>query len=520
MSRIISCFFSDSNYAVLLTTVFMILGAISASHHEMWRDETQAWLLAKDSSSIIDLFKNLKYEGHPGLWHLCLMPLTRVTRSLIMMQVFHLMIAGASVYVFSRFSPFTKLQKALFAFGYFPFYEYSIICRNYALGVLLLFIFCTLFEKRFTKLYGGGLTLPLLGFILFLLAHTSVHCLIITIAIGIGLFTEYLFTSKRSLTTPAKRLEIYLGFLIIALGIATSVIQLKPPADTGFAVAWITKYDSTRLKNVFNIVARAFAPIPRFTLHFWKSNILDSLPASATMKPILSGLILLWAIILLFGKRISLLIYTSGTIGLLTFFYVKYFGSARHHGFLFMLFIASAWISYYCKDANTNLRHLNRLSSMFRRHMNIPLSLILIANLVGGAAATGMDYVYTFSQGKAAARYIRRSKMEDMTMVGEVDHAVSTIAGYLGNKLYYVRGDRLGSFVIWDKDRTKKVSHDDVLRRSRELADLKKQDILIILNSPLSEKALRKYPLTEISKFEEAVVPNEIYYLYLMETAP
>jgi hypothetical protein len=43
----------------------------------MWLDELQAWLIARDSSSVIDLFKNLKYEGHPGLWHICLYLISR-----------------------------------------------------------------------------------------------------------------------------------------------------------------------------------------------------------------------------------------------------------------------------------------------------------------------------------------------------------------------------------------------------------------------------------------------------------
>jgi hypothetical protein len=487
---------SDKNFLITVTVTFVILGTIFAFHHEMWRDEIQAWLIARDSSSIIDLFRNLKYEGHPGLWHLCLMPLSRITRSPAMMQVFHLIIAAASVYIFCRFSPFRKFQKALFAFGYFTFYEYSIICRNYAPGVLLLFIFCTLFEKRFARF-------PLIGVVLFLLAHTSVHCLIITIALFIALLVECLFTRKGNL-------KILLGFLIIALGITTSVLQLKPPADSGFAVAWTLKYDYTRLRDVFHIVERAFAPIPKSTLHFWNSNIFAS---SVRAKSIISCAVIVCALILLLGKRVSLLIYVSGTIGLLAFFYAKYFGSMRHHGFLFILFIVSAWVSYYCPDAK-RLRIVNRVSSIARKYIDIPLALILMAHLVGGAVAARMDYIYTFSQGKAVARYIKESRMEDMTMIGEMDYAVSTIAGYLGNRIYYVRGDRLGSFVIWDKARTANVTPENVLQKAKELAD---QNPLIILNSPLNEDLLSRYAVTEISRFENAVVGDEVYYLYLEE---
>src|SRR5215469_18650132 len=61
-------------YAWIITTMFFLLGANLLLHHEMWRDEIQDWLLARDSNSVPRLFANLKYEGHPGLWYLLLMP--------------------------------------------------------------------------------------------------------------------------------------------------------------------------------------------------------------------------------------------------------------------------------------------------------------------------------------------------------------------------------------------------------------------------------------------------------------
>ena len=71
----------ETHYALGLAFFFLAVGAYTTSHHEMWRDEIQAWLLARDSASVFELFAHLKYEGHPGIWHLCLMPLTRITHS-------------------------------------------------------------------------------------------------------------------------------------------------------------------------------------------------------------------------------------------------------------------------------------------------------------------------------------------------------------------------------------------------------------------------------------------------------
>ncbi len=70
---------------------------------------------------------------------------SRITSSPLGMQVLHLIIATCSVYVFLKYSPFTRTTKLLFIFGYFPCYEYAVLSRSYALGVLGLFSFCALF---------------------------------------------------------------------------------------------------------------------------------------------------------------------------------------------------------------------------------------------------------------------------------------------------------------------------------------------------------------------------------------
>ena len=459
---------TDMRYAIGLTTGFLILGGLTAFNHEMWRDEIQAWLLARDSASFFELFAHLKYEGHPGLWHLCLMPLSRITASPVIMQVFHLLIAGVTVYLFVRYAPFNWLQKFLFCFGYFVLYEYAVIARNYALGLLLLILFCVLFRERYKRpLWIGG--------ILFLLAHTSVHALIVTIAISFALFCEYFLMKiarletappaehhsapvgalfkralasarfapappsdhlpgpvgalfkralasarlktaptaehhpgpvgalfkralesarlktaptdgnrwgpvgalfKRALesarletaptaasgrvtvgalckrapkhtpfqTAPTNNTLVWLSFALICIGILTSVLQLKPPVDTGFAVGWKFDYQTSHLFKVIELISRAYLPIPKPTLHFWNSHQLETYPLFQTLQIPLCFLLIFCGVVLTYKRPIALLIYLTSTLGLLAFFYVKYYGSIRHHGFLFLTFVMVAWI--------------------------------------------------------------------------------------------------------------------------------------------------------------------------------
>src|SRR6476646_8911192 len=111
----------------------------------MWRDELQAFMVAAASNTPLDLFAKLKYEGHPGLWHLLLWVVTRFTTDPVAMQALHLVIAlGVWVLVW-RLSPVGKL---LLLLSYYLFWEYFVVSRGYALGVLLGFGFAALQARR------------------------------------------------------------------------------------------------------------------------------------------------------------------------------------------------------------------------------------------------------------------------------------------------------------------------------------------------------------------------------------
>jgi len=496
----------DSRYAIILSLIFVIPSIILALRHEMWRDEMNVWLIARDLSSPFEIIKHLRYDGHPSLWHLCVFALRHIFPYPIAMQMLHLVIATMTVYMFVRFSPFTKLQKALFIFGYFSFYEYNIIVRNYALGVFLIFLVCTLFPKRFALF-------PLVGFILFLLSHTSIHALIIVISIGFVLSMEYITSAERRKDTNKPKIGI--GFFLIALGIITSIIQLKPPPDYGFAVEWITKFDPKHLQNVLSLVSRTFIPIPQFTFSFWGTNILDKFPSAITVHLVLSCLILLWGMLLLVKKPLALLMYISATIGLLTFFYIKYSGSMRHWGFLFVVFLASIWMGKYLHDKEHTQGPFGVISSALQRHQNKVLIVILTIHLIGGVVAGQFDYRYIFSQAKPTAEFIKKEKLDNLLIAGDEYTGIAPIGGYLGQKIYYPRVHRVGSFWILKEGWLPNVSVDEILDDVEKFKKKDGRDVLLILNYPLDNQKLEKYSLIKVSEFLPAIVGYEQYYLYL-----
>ena len=57
--------------------IFLAIVGVKFGYHEQWKDEWQAWFLARDLN-VPDLLGFLYYEGHPALWYLWMKPFSLV----------------------------------------------------------------------------------------------------------------------------------------------------------------------------------------------------------------------------------------------------------------------------------------------------------------------------------------------------------------------------------------------------------------------------------------------------------
>ena len=108
----------SSKFVWIITFLFFSVSFFGILHHEMWRDELQSWLVAKDAHSIAELFKNSTYEGHPMGWYLLLFFVNIFTSSPFAMQILNVLIGTAFIFLFVKHSGFSLLQSVLFVFGY------------------------------------------------------------------------------------------------------------------------------------------------------------------------------------------------------------------------------------------------------------------------------------------------------------------------------------------------------------------------------------------------------------------
>lgn len=507
-------------FTILLVLVFFSLGLIGIINHEMWRDELQAWLIARDSSSIGNLFENLKYELHPSFWHLCLYLITRFTQNPVAMQIFHLLIATGSIYIFARFAPFTRIQKILFSFGYFPFYEYAIISRNYGLGIFFFFLFCSFFQTRRT-------TYSILAIILFFLANTNAYGLIIALALGTTLIFEHTFNFNLSL---ANKKDISISMIIFLIGTLISIIQLIPTLDNAFPIR-DPKLNSVKLlAYTIMMMGRSYIPIPNvFTYHFWNTNIIDILYNNPVGDDILKVLftilsigLFVFSVTLFTQNLVPFFAYIITTLGALSFSYLtqQHIGYLRHQGHLFIILIVCLWISKFYNDSFVPLGFINNLSYFLRKYRKCFISSILCINFAVGIFFFVMDLYNPFHLSKEVAIFIKNHNMENVTIVAS--YRSSPISGYLNTKFYYIENDKFGSFIIWDKLWEKRSSANQI-KAQKYIADtldkLKKREnenIILLLHYKLKAKEFNNIKVVKLAEFYKSIYPDD-YYLYLVQ---
>jgi hypothetical protein len=231
-----------------------------------------------------------------------------------------------------------------------------------------------------------------------------------------------------------------------------------------------------------------------------------------------SSAVLIWVIFLIVLIRLPsvLLFFLLGTVGLLSFYYLKRIYDVSHSGFLFILFFGVLWIYRYSKE--TMITSIDRFFRFFDGVLDKAVTIILIFHLIGGAIAITMDYRYVFSYGKEVASFIREREFQNKLIIAESDAAASSVLGYLRKEqFYFPRGDRFGSFVRWDIARVDKPTDDLIINKAHELGGRYGMELLFIMNRPLNQDQRSNKSLTQVATFTGSIVKNEGYYLYLLQ---
>ena len=216
---------------ILVLLLYVAANGYLMFFHEAWRDESQAWVIAKQLSwtQIPEICAS---EGHPLLWFYILkisilfgLPF----RYISVISIFFMALAAGVLLFKSDFKWFTKI---LIILSPLFFYYNPVICRNYSVIMLLICLLCTLWKDRHEK--------PLLYAIPVVLLFQS-HILISGLAIGCILdMCINLISNKKH-----RDLKHFGGLLVSAASFSLMFLELrqKPGAEHFITITGDYVYD-------------------------------------------------------------------------------------------------------------------------------------------------------------------------------------------------------------------------------------------------------------------------------------
>jgi len=494
---------------------FLAVGLFCVLHHEMWRDELEVWLIARDSATLPDLVHHCATQAHPLLWYVLAWGLVRVAANPLALQLLSLLLGAGAALVFFRCAPFPLLQRLLFCFGYYGLYEYTVIARAHALQLLLTFAALALFARR--RRIGAVEAL-----LLVLLANTNLYGLIAAAQfVLLALLLEGPFRfARQAWRKPRSALPVLVVLAGAALGFGQILAQAMAMGPDHIG-AYAPGYDLQWILSGLTAVAHGFLPLQDpLTIHSWNSTFLSLLPAS--LEPAVGAL--LGAGFLALGtwslrrRPAVLAVFLLGTGSMLVATLFFWHGYTRHHGQFFLWLMCCIWLARVLPGTEDRGRSQPR-----GRSWSPPLSALLTALLLLQALACAwavvQDVRRPFSQSRAAGLLLRGAEFEDTILVGSVDYAVQPIAAYVDRPIWYPESGRFGTFMDWSA-RRRLVPVENALQDALDLFEREGRDVVLVLNHTprlaLGQR-LALGPDGELLYFAAltgAIVPDENYHLY------
>lgn len=293
---------------IMCIAVYAIGHMLMMLVHEPWFDEALAWLIARDSSIKQVLFEAPHYEGHPGLWHLVLMPFAKLGAPYeLSLTLVSLIFSGLAMTLLVWKAPFKRLVKLLIPFTYFCFYQYSVVSRPYCMMMLAMVLIAMLYKSRNDK---PGRYVAAMGF----LCATSAYGVVIAGGMCIVWLVEMWQAGKMVYAKNrvagffkylcAKGKVWYLtGLFVYAL----SIIYRIMPTDKTYATIRQAENFSNSFRGILNrLLYTMFGALPDTVLTNTYSdlNVLANAGISKTELIVSGGLgILMLAAIFVYGRK-------------------------------------------------------------------------------------------------------------------------------------------------------------------------------------------------------------------------
>lgn len=430
-------------WAAGVTLVYVVAAVWGVLHHELWRDEYQAWLIAANSSSLADVIRNCRYETHPALWHMLLYLLMKVSATPAAMQAAHVTAAATGVFLFNLCAPFGRAEKLLYTAGYYAFFEYVLISRNYVLGILGIIVVTSLYCRRERRLLPVAVAL-------FFLANSNLCGFILAGAFALFMAADLLRSRGEGKPLPARG-TLLLAAAIVVVGLVVAMAQIVPPADHSFAAKVAHHLEPERLKTAVAAQFLNYFPVPRLdtvsfwnTSFFWKALLADD--PRLSLYVVLSVALTVFLACRFRRDAPALLLYLSAAAGVIGVQYVTQSTFVRHGGHVFMAFVIASWL-HLARRREGDGKEAGE--GLYRAAL---LAMLCVQAAVG-TYAYAVELRHPFSNLGKTAAYILDRHLENGFIFGDIDFRVSPLSALIHRPIYFPDQDRLESFIVWKAEK-------------------------------------------------------------------
>jgi hypothetical protein len=410
----------------------MAVSGYTMARHEVWADEVHSWNIAKGSSSYPDLVANRRYEGHPPGWYTILWTISKFTHNIAYMKAAQWAIACTVVFMVLFFSPFPLSTRILIPFGYYFLFEYGVLSRNYAIGVLLACCICLIIRRDFKY------KLLLYYVLLFCLSNT--HLLAMLLAGSLHLYFLLLNIEQKK-TKGTIALHALSGVLIFL----PALYFIAQPSDSQQNIHfWINKWNIHFLTDASQAILRCLLPVPAWwNYHFWNTEFLMEAGADYKLlkyiNPLISISLLALAFSVLRKNKKSLLLFGANLLMSFIICVVVFpLTAARYAGFIYIGFIVAYWLYCYETPVTRNNKWL--------------VNTLLAVQLIAGVFFVVKDIRLPFSN------LYRVKELTKEVPAGEklvTDYwTMNAYVAFMDQPAYCIDMQKKISFVLWGPDIT------------------------------------------------------------------
>lgn len=409
-----------------LFTLFMLF------HHEIWADEAQVWLLAKNLS-LSGLFTHLVNEGHPSFFYLLVMPFAKLGFSIFSMQLICWLASCAAVFLLLRFSPFNVFLKTAIVLSSGFLYFFPVVARSYSVLPLLVFAAAILYKKA--KENPNRFAVPY-AVVLVLCANTHVIMFAFVFVLGIYFFYDnYVKDKNVSKHTTGALVIIFLGLLAV-------VVQLFGTISSNGAIRFETN----------NVLAETIKTFSLFFLNsvglvyksvFEKMNVTIFSAAGAVIMFVLfvAVQIQLW----LTDKKAGALCLFA--VGFQFFIYIFSYKAMLYQTRIFSSYIILIFCLWIALD-KTGFKEKTKLLS--KSALNMTLGVFFALTFFCGVHAAALDIFFNYSSAKETAAFLEKNTSKDAVIIPNMEaFGLAVYAQAKDKKFYSLFKDREIKYMEW-----------------------------------------------------------------------